>query len=286
MTGIVVGVDGSEHSKEALRWAAREAELRREHLVAVLGWGPFLVEHPPSPNSLPFVDHAEASRALEEVVRGVLGSEVSDRAELHVVTDGPAHALLAHAREASALVVGARGRGGFASLLLGSVSQACLHHAPCPVVVVHGDELPSTAAPRIVVGIDGSSTSDAALRWAVEEAQLRGATIDAVHVWHMPYLVPYPYSGVDQINPLSFETLGQRLLDDAVLRVAPAAEGIEKVLVSGGAAGRLVETAKGADLLVVGTRALGPMGRFFLGSVSSQVALHAPCSIVVIPGEA
>lgn len=287
MPGIVIGLDGSEPAKRALRWAAREAALRRERLVVVLGWRPVLDEYPLVASSIVFGDRLEPQRALESMVAEVLGADASDDAELHVVRDAPASALLAQAERASMLVVGARGRGGFASLLLGSVSQRCLHHAPCPIVVVRS-ETPQPQGDdreRIVVGVDGAPASDAALRWAIDEAGRRRATVDAVHVWHLPYLAPYPFASAGTVDPDAFEELGRTLLEGAVQRVAPTAA-VNQVLVAGGAAGELIESAKGADLLVLGTRGFGAVGRFLLGSVSSQVSLHAPCSIVVVPGEA
>ncbi len=101
----------------------------------------------------------------------------------------PATALLAAAEDADLLVVGTRGRGGFAGLLLGSVSQRCLTHAPCPVAVVPPTSDGDHTSGRIVVGVDGSPASYDALTWAAAEARRRSARLDLVHAWVIPELL-------------------------------------------------------------------------------------------------
>ncbi|MFI9357981.1 universal stress protein [Streptomyces lydicus] len=141
---IVVGVDGSESSKEALRWAVRQAELTGATVNAVIAW-----EYPPLYGSIGWLDAPQelegniklwAGQALDGAISEVV--KTADAARVHpTVAYGTAPAvLLDAARDASLLVVGSRGHGGFAGALLGSVSQHCTQHAPCPVVVVraHG----------------------------------------------------------------------------------------------------------------------------------------------------
>jgi nucleotide-binding universal stress UspA family protein len=139
MPVIVVGVDGSEESKRALRWAVEEAALRHVPVRAVYAWTPPLVPGALGFAVLPAAD-LDAVRegavelldaAVDEVVDGS-GVEVTRAA----VQGAPAKVLLQAAEEADLLVVGTRGHGGFAELLLGSVSQQCAHHATCPVVVI------------------------------------------------------------------------------------------------------------------------------------------------------
>jgi nucleotide-binding universal stress UspA family protein len=132
---IVVGVDGSEGSKEALRWAARQAGLTGERLHVVSAW-----EYPVSWGWAPafpadFDPEGDTRRALEATVQEVLGSGAD--ANLEVVEGRAAPSLLDAAADAELLVVGSRGLGGFASMVLGSVSEHCVHHGSCPVVVVH-----------------------------------------------------------------------------------------------------------------------------------------------------
>ncbi|HUY46366.1 MAG TPA: universal stress protein [Streptosporangiaceae bacterium] len=143
---IVVGVDGSPSSREAIRWAVRQAALTGSSVDAVIAW------QYPAPASgvglvpIGVIDTADfeeiAAKALADAVSGAAdpGSSVSVR-QL-VVEGNAAQALLSAAAGADLLVVGCRGHGGFAGALLGSVSQHCVHHAPCPVVVIRGDRHP------------------------------------------------------------------------------------------------------------------------------------------------
>jgi nucleotide-binding universal stress UspA family protein len=139
---IVVGVDGSQSSKAALAWAIGQAELTDATLEAVMAW-----EYPISfagvgyapIGSLPDTDFAENA---EQVLGAVISETVDPASEIKVsatVREGnPARILLEAARDAELLVVGSRGHGGFTEALLGSVSQHCVHHAQCPVVIVRG----------------------------------------------------------------------------------------------------------------------------------------------------
>jgi nucleotide-binding universal stress UspA family protein len=132
---IVVGVDGSEESREALRWAARQAKLSGASLDVVAAWA-FPETWGWSIAALNDLDpEADTRRMLEATVKEVLGSD--DGAHLIAVEGRPAPVLLQAAEDAELLVVGSRGRGAFAGMVLGSVSEHCLHHASCPVVVVH-----------------------------------------------------------------------------------------------------------------------------------------------------
>jgi nucleotide-binding universal stress UspA family protein len=130
---IVVGVDGSEGSKEALRWAARQGELTGASLEVVMTW-----ELPVTPYGV-WTDYdasGEARQELEATVHEALGNVNQSGIGLEVTEGRPASALLKAAENADLLVVGCRGHGAFAGLLLGSVSQYCATHASCPVVVV------------------------------------------------------------------------------------------------------------------------------------------------------
>lgn len=143
---VVVGVDGSEPSRAALDWALGEALLRSAKLVAVHAWAFFPSVSDPFPGVYQHVSVAteEAYEALRLEAERLLESEVSVatqahegvEVELRAVEGRPAVALLEAARGADLLVLGTRGHGGFVGLLLGSVSQQCAHHTPCPLVIV------------------------------------------------------------------------------------------------------------------------------------------------------
>lgn len=132
---IVVGVDGSESSKQALRWAAHLAAAEGSRIEAVTAWEyPQVFNAPVDVGWRPDVD---ADTVLEETLDEVFGDERPEGLE-PVVVHAPARtALIEASRGASLLVVGSRGHGGFAGLLLGSVSSACSEHAHCPVLVFH-----------------------------------------------------------------------------------------------------------------------------------------------------
>jgi nucleotide-binding universal stress UspA family protein len=148
---IVVGVDGSNASRAALRWAAEEARLRGARLQAV-----YVFEHSPSwqmygysaeiaaipVSAMPDDQHSRdlAQSLVDRLVADLGGLGIEVEAIAHE-DRRPAHALVERSRDADLLVVGSRGRGGFAGLVLGSVSQQCAQHASCPVVVMpHVDE--------------------------------------------------------------------------------------------------------------------------------------------------
>lgn len=142
MDKIVVAVDGSTGSRIALRWAYAEAQLRSARLEAVIVWQYPVTTSIPAFGAMPTPEDIGASTRTE--LLDVLDDEgVSADGPVPVsilVAEGaPAHELLRAAADAALLVVGSRGHGGFAGLLLGSVSQQCVTHAPCPVVVVPGD---------------------------------------------------------------------------------------------------------------------------------------------------
>jgi nucleotide-binding universal stress UspA family protein len=138
---IVVGIDGSEAAKNALRWALEEARLRSAEIVAMHAWEapPAMPEPGPAPGFdlvgiLPEVEEA-GERLVKAVVEEVVGDD-SDVTVEPVAIQGPAASVLVEAaRDADMLVVGSRGHGGFTALLLGSVSQQLAHHAPCPLLI-------------------------------------------------------------------------------------------------------------------------------------------------------
>ena len=137
---------------------------------------------------------------------------------------------------------------------------------------------------RIVVGVDGSEGARSALQWAVDEAGLRGAIVEAVHVWNPAYVNPYPYT-ISQFELHAEHEAAEKLVHEAVSSVdtSQMASAPKPVLAKGHAAQALLSMAEGADLVVVGSRGRGGFSGLMLGSVSQQVAAHAGCPVVVIP---
>ncbi|MDQ2852019.1 MAG: universal stress protein [Actinomycetota bacterium] len=143
---VVVGVDGSDSSKRALRWAAFLARASASTVEAVIVWTPpseYTMMNAGLAGLAPsWTPDQGAKKALAAIVTDVFGDERPDGLQLTVWHGNPAQALIQASQSAQLLVVGNRGHGGFAELLLGSVSLACAQHAKCPVVVLHGDSLP------------------------------------------------------------------------------------------------------------------------------------------------
>jgi nucleotide-binding universal stress UspA family protein len=282
---IVVGVDGSPLGTVALAWALSEARLRSVRLLAVHAWRvPPLSRPSLTPSGLKRI--SENLRASAEVMlQGELerqGEAFTDiEVEPLVLNDHPAEALLGAAAGAMLLVVGSRGHRGIVGALLGSVSQQCVHRAPCPIAVVHaahhGDRR------RIVVGVDGSPGARVALDWAADEAFRRTTSLHAVCAYNEP-------PGLIAAGPTSagaIAELQRGLVCTAETVLESAEESVAKVGISteavhGSAADALLSAASDAELLVVGSRG-GGFTRLLVGSVSQHCAARAAGVVVVVP---
>jgi nucleotide-binding universal stress UspA family protein len=139
---IVVGVDGSDRSRNALRWAVDEAKLRRDKVLAVHAWEPPVVgavDIPPAPDPQVYLPEliAQVQEEAEALVERITAEFANEGVEVEpLAIEGAAASVLVEvAEDADLLVVGSRGRGGLAGLLLGSISQQVAQHAPCPVVI-------------------------------------------------------------------------------------------------------------------------------------------------------
>jgi len=139
---------------------------------------------------------------------------------------------------------------------------------------------------RIVVGVDGSESSKAALAWAVRQAALTGAKVDAVHAWRNPVSYSYGYGYAMVLPVTDLEKFAREALDGAIAAVADLAPGVDirPVVVEDNPAQALLDAAKGADLLVVGCRGHGGFTEALLGSVGQHCVHHAECPVVVLRG--
>lgn len=181
---VVVGVDGSEESLHAVEWGAREAQLRRAPLriVSVAAMPPRMRARHGATQTVADALQEESVRAVSEATAraGEVAPDLSVDTEL--LSGPPATAIADSGSGAMMLVVGARGQGRFAAMLLGSVSRYAAAHAPCPVIVVR--EEMTAAQEEIAVGIRDPDDGDQPLAFAFEEATLRDATLVAVHSAH------------------------------------------------------------------------------------------------------
>lgn len=282
---IVVGIDESDGAADALRWASSEADFHQAGLTAVMAWG-FLDQHHTIVGERfdPAYGEQAATDALREFVVRALGAERAPTVAVRAVCDLPARALLDTGPGADLLVVGARGLGGFRGLLLGSVSQHCLHHTKTPIAIVRPVDAEHEASGRLVVAVDGSPTSQRALRWAMVEARARDVTLDVVHAWQVPYAGYLPLGSIRAGDGYAYEDAATRVLDRMISSASPGdSAGVRAVPVRGNATEAILRAAEGADLLIAGTRGHSPLKRLVLGSVATQLAHHAPCPLVVVP---
>ena len=138
---------------------------------------------------------------------------------------------------------------------------------------------------RIVVGVDGSPSSQEALRWAVRQAGLTGAAVEAIIAWHFPLMVGgYGWPSVGALETADFGKLAAKTLTDTIGTVAGSGAVVAAVVREGNAAQVLIDAASDADLLVVGSRGHGGFAEALLGSVSQHCVHHAPCPVVIIRG--
>jgi nucleotide-binding universal stress UspA family protein len=278
---IVVGVDGSAGSEAALAWAIAEAKRRhcRLRLVHVLDATAYL-------GYWSDLTPGDDLRALSwTVLDGAMASCESLDVDVEPCLEigSPANALLDRAHDAALVIVGARGAGGFSGLLQGSTSLRVAMRAPCPVIVVplrptiagHG---PSSG--RIVVGVDGTEASEAAIAFAYEEADLRKIGLTAVHAWPPPIRPAGPESVDDPaVADEERALLGERLAGWS--EKYPDVHVIQRS-VRANAARALVDESQGAELTVVGSRGAGGFRGLLLGSVSHAVLHHAGSPVAVV----
>ncbi|MFE9674236.1 universal stress protein [Streptomyces sp. NPDC006259] len=289
---VAVAVDGSEGSLRALDWAVdaarrRGTALRVCHVRHYAAWtqpgAPLIMPPPPDEDAVLTDARARLEAAAD-------GTDVE-----YVGLDGAPGALLPElGAEAELLVLGSRGRGGFASLLLGSNGMTAARDAECPVVIVPrpGREVegpPPEPGPRVVVGLNVDGPDDATLALAFTEAALRDARLQVVAAYPWPAQTWAAAPGdllppeVDQ-DAVEHET---RVLVDGFLaqhRERHPGVPVEPYPAPGDAAGHLVAASRDAELVVVGRhrrRLLAPAR--MLGSVTHAVLLHAASPVAVVP---
>jgi len=275
MSRIIVGIDGSENSQLALRWAVTRAETTGDEVVAVLAWSFFdQGQLPPGASMKPEFTDDDAQQVLAKAVDA---AGVTEKVRRHTIHDPAPEGITDYARPDDLIVVGARGLGGFKGLLLGSVSQRILELAPCPVAVIRLDTH-EVRDGEIVVGIDGSDVSMRALHWAADEASRTGAPIRIVHAWQWPMFAEIAV-------PEVYEALAKNaadLLAEAAADPSLAGTTVEVEAVNGGAAQSLLAHDDYARMFVVADRGRGPLKRLVLGSTSRQLAQHATAPVVVV----
>ncbi|MFE7466096.1 universal stress protein [Streptomyces sp. NPDC057499] len=279
---VIAAVDGSSHSAEALDWAAREAARRGLGLTIVHALAP---DRPSEREER----RREADELLARSVRRV--AEVAPSLSPSTLTplDYPSAALSALSHNASLIVVGSRGLGGFRSLLLGSNSLAAASMADCPVVVVHsgpdGEDEPERAPvpSDIVAGVAADESSEAVLEFAFETTAARpGARLRIVHGWTMfsSMISGGPVFDRDAAAEAAARTLSE--LTAGWREKYPQVEVVREP-VSGSASRTLVTASATAALTVIGRRRGGESLGLGLSPVAQTTLTHALGPVAVVP---
>jgi nucleotide-binding universal stress UspA family protein len=281
---VLVGVDGSADSERAVAWATDYVHSTGGTLRLATAWDwPTFQD---APIALGDYDPARSARTQLRAVARRCGLP-SDRVDLVVSKGAPARVLLEQAKEADLLVLGTRGLGGFARLVLGSVSAACVHHAPCPVAIVRGiDDRKAPAG--IVVGIDASMQSLSALRWVMDYSEASGVPLTVVTVIQEPPTVPSRLPTATDAPTAAVVATSVRLWleetveKEQVLRPQRLTPEPRLLVLEGNPPSVMVDASAEATLVVVGDRGTGGFRRMLVGSVTTALAHHAESSVVVV----
>jgi nucleotide-binding universal stress UspA family protein len=291
---VLLATDGSP---EAVRAARMAAELSNKlgpemHLVyveptpGVYGLPERAIYAPDTQNHLEEVERYAQERLGEEAAKiRKYGGEV---AAIHPKVGRPDAEIvrLAEELDAGLVIVGSHGFGPFNRVLLGSVSDSVVRHAHTSVLVVRGEvhRLPG----RVLLAIDGSEESHLATRAAVEVAGAAGSELHVLSVLETAQLLPYmPYPGTSGTAEEA-EQHARRLLSRVSERIGAEGSTVKESHLAVGKPDKEIVGLAGeldVELVVLGSRGLGAVGRVLLGSVSDSVVHHALCSVLVVRGE-
>lgn len=285
-SGVVVGVDGSTPSLTAVRWAAHEAAMRNVPLTivhalcetvvssAANGWSAdpelWLEQEDEARNMI-----ADAVKTAEDSLESGKAPQVSTE----LLYSPPVPTLVDQSQEAQMVVVGCRGQGALRRILLGSVSTGLVHHAHCPVAVIH-DEAPTSQQPSelpVLVGIDGSQLPELAAAVAFDEASWRGVELAALHAWSDTRRFALPHKEWLGLQPSAEETLSECL---AGFQERYPDVPVRRQIVCGHPARHLLDQSEAAQLVVVGSHGRGGFAGL-LGSVSTEVVHGARAPVIV-----
>lgn len=282
--------DGSDSAKAALRWATREAARRDVGITLLHSIMPPVTSSSfgaslPAPLELlqELKDAAQQEltdvAATLDVARGTVGT---------VEVGSPSSVIVEASMDAALVVMGSRGHGGFSGLLLGSVSDQVAGHTRCPVVIVRTDATTngSAAASTVVVGVDGSRSGAAALRFACETASRNGWSVTAVHAWQIPNYELIVVAGTPESPHVpELHDAELRLSSEALAGIADDFPDIvitERVM-EADASTAILTAEEDMALIVVGSRGRGSFTGALLGSVSRSVLHRAHVPVAIVP---
>jgi nucleotide-binding universal stress UspA family protein len=294
---IVVGTDGSPESLLSVDWAALEASRRGAPLriVSTPAMPPRMRPAHGAQETVADALRAASVQALAAAAARAAEVAPDVRVDTDLLSGAPAQAITDAAADASMLVVGARGAGGFAAMLLGSVSRYAAMHAACPVVVAQGENL--AMHQQIAVGVGDPDEAASALQFAFAEAALRGASLRAVHAWHwLPELRPVwaareaptaatGGTGLRRLDPEVISAESGRQLAELLAdwrEKYPQVKLTEEVI-HGHPGQVLASLSTRADLVVLGKHRHAATGSPGIGSIQHAVLNHAHGPIAIIP---
>ncbi|GGK42682.1 universal stress protein [Pilimelia terevasa] len=280
---VVVGVDGSPVSLRAARHGAVAARRERAPLTLVHGYvHPYTVGLDAYAAAPPGLE--EAAQRIVDGAAATLADEFPDvEVSVRAVAGAPAGVLVRESAHARLTVVGARGRGGFTELLLGSVASQVTAHAHGPVLVVRGEHGPDEAGP-VLVGVDDSADCRPVLLAAAAEAARREVPLVVVYAWWVDSFA-FPLTATYEDVERQARAQAEEVVARAVSEVAPAypeltvTPRLERSL---DPEHTLVEDSREAALVVVGSRGRGGFRGLLLGSVSQALVHHAACPVLVV----
>lgn len=269
---VVVGVDGSEPATRAVRLAAREARRRNRPLRVVHGFiWPLLRVPVSAPAGSP--PGAGLRNQAEQLVTDAVAVAEAEAPGLRItgeIIDGEAAAvLLGESPTAAVIVLGDRGLGGFTALVVGSVAVQVASYADCPVLIARGTD---RADGPVVVGVDGSTLSRAAVEFAAETASARGAPLHVVHARPAPRGRDDRAEEDERVLTEALAAIGERWPDLTVHAEAVRAKPVAA----------LTTASAGAQLVVVGRQGRGELGGLLLGSVSQGILHRSACPVAVV----
>lgn len=283
-SGILVGVDGSPASKYAVDWAARDAVMRNIPLSIVHAIKPIgmTLAQVPIPTGFAAWQQEQAQKFIDdaiEIARRSTPDGGPTQVESEVLLSPVVPTLVDLSKEAQMVVVGSRGRGPLARTFLGSVSSALIRHAHCPVAVIHDEDplMPHPAQAPVLVGIDGSRTSELATAIAFDEASRRGVELIALHAWSDVEVSDFPAIDWPAMRPAAERILAERL---AGWQERYPDVKVRRVVESDHPTYHLIRQAESAQLVVVGSHGRGGFAGMLVGSVSAAVA-HS-CRTVIV----
>jgi len=274
---LIVGIDGSKHSRWAMEWATRLPLTKPPAILAVHALdlvsfrAPFVVQ-PVVAGNQPFI-RAELTRLRRQATEVIAEakeffSEANVPVKVVLEKATPATTILKHARREDLIVLGSRGLTAVDRFMLGSVSSNVATHARSSILIV---KQPPRPIRRLLFATDGSKSAQRPLRFLTQDLRSDGVEALVVHV--LPFL-KYP----------ELKEAGQGLLDREAERLLRAGYTVTETLRLGQAADEIIKVAdrNNVDLVVAGANGLGAIARFFLGSVSTKLLHHTSSSILIV----